>query len=97
MDLTSTKAQGVDEKQIRNQSPRSREAGNISCTTLLQGLTKILTERAMKNHRKTMQELTADTPKESKERDACRPSYEVHGGITFIPQKPTRLRRTRQA
>jgi hypothetical protein len=37
-------------------SPRSREAGNSSCATLMQGITEIGTQRAMKNHGNALHE-----------------------------------------
>jgi hypothetical protein len=39
------------ENRHRSLSPRRREAGNSCCTTLLQGITKIGTHRAMNTHR----------------------------------------------
>jgi hypothetical protein len=48
-------------------------AGNSSCTTLMQDLMKIETERIMKSHRRTLHELTMRVPKESTEGDICRP------------------------
>jgi hypothetical protein len=52
----------------RSLSPRSREVGNSSCTTLLQGIPRIGTKPAMKNHRKTLDELTTQVlQKESTE------------------------------
>jgi hypothetical protein len=64
-------------KKRGSPSPRRREACNIICTTLLQGIKKIGTERAMKNHRKMVHELLMHVPKKSMERDRCRPPYKL--------------------
>jgi hypothetical protein len=47
--------------------PWCREAGNSSCITLLQSITKIRTQRSMKDHRKALHELTTHIPKKSTE------------------------------
>jgi hypothetical protein len=62
----------------KRQSPRSRETFNSSCTTLLQGVSTIGTERAMKSFGKTLHEPTTHVPKESTEGDTrCRPPYKL--------------------
>jgi hypothetical protein len=48
-------------------SPRSREEGNNRCTNLMEGITKIGTQRSMKNHKKTLHELATSIPKKSTE------------------------------
>jgi hypothetical protein len=71
-------------KWQRSLSPRSREAGNINYTTLVQGITRIGTERAMKNHRKMLHEVTTHVPMKSTEGDKFRPP---HVCITFGTQR----------
>jgi hypothetical protein len=55
----------------------SKEAGNNNNNnnnnTLLQGITEIGAQRAMKNHRKAMHELKTHIPEKSTEGDICRP------------------------
>jgi hypothetical protein len=56
-------------------APRSREAGNSSFTTLLQGITEIGAQRAMKKHIKALHEPTTHIPKKSTEGNKCRAPY----------------------
>jgi PII-like signaling protein len=73
------------EERHKDLKPRSKEAGSISGTTLLQGITEIGTQRAMKNHRKALHEqLPTHIPKKSTEGNICRPAYKLpHVGITL--------------
>jgi hypothetical protein len=76
-------------KEVRKPKPAEQETCNKNCTTLIQGIARDGTERAMKNHRKTMHELTTDISKKSTEGDiSCRPPYKPrHADITFRQQK----------
>jgi hypothetical protein len=53
------------------------EACNGSCTTLMQGITEIGTQHAMKNHRKARHELRTHVPKKSTEGDRCMPPLKL--------------------
>jgi hypothetical protein len=61
------------------------EARNNSCTTHLQGITKIRTHRAMKDQRKALHELTPHIPKKSTEGNIHRPpKYSLPTSITAL-------------
>jgi hypothetical protein len=65
-------------------SPWSMKARNNSCTSLVQGITEIGTQRAMKKHKKTLHELPTHISTKSTKGNKCRPMYKVlHSGITF--------------
>jgi hypothetical protein len=65
-------------------SPWSREAGYNSNTTLLQGITKIGTLRAMNNKIRGLHDLPTHVPKKSAEGKICRPPHKLlHAGIIF--------------
>jgi hypothetical protein len=70
---SSRKGVGRKEKRDISLSPRGREANNNNCTTLVQGITKIGTEQAMKNYNKALHELTTHITKKSTEGNICRP------------------------
>jgi hypothetical protein len=81
-------------KEVKRQEKRhislrrwSKEACNSSRTTLMQGITKIGTQRSMKNHIMALHELTTHIPKKSTEGDICRPpSYILLlGGLALRP------------
>jgi hypothetical protein len=67
LESTSAKGEKRGGKELRTLSPRSKEACDNNRTTLLQGIMKTRTERAMENHRKVLHELTTHVPKESTE------------------------------
>jgi hypothetical protein len=68
----------VNRKEKRHVSlrPRIREAGNINCTILMQGITKIGTLCSMNNPRiHVLHVLTTHISKKSTEGNMCIPPY----------------------